>query len=67
MTLQEVMKQVDLLTPEERRQLAIHIIKSLPLADDSEKRHDIREFRGMAAHLRDQDAQEYVNELRNEG
>jgi hypothetical protein len=66
MTLQEVMKQVDRLTPEERKQLALYIIEAMPAERSRKERRSLREFRGVAAHLRDMDAQEYVNKLRSE-
>jgi len=65
MTLQEVMKQVDLLTPQERKHLAIYLIESIP-AETTRKRRSLLEFRGVGAHVRDIDAQEYVNQLRSE-
>ena len=65
MTLQDVIKQVDDLTPEERKQLALYITGALP-AETTRVRPSLLQFRGMAAHLRDMDAQEYVNQLRSE-
>lgn len=64
MTLQKVIQEVQSLSIEERKQLVMYIVDSL--TDETEKPHDILEFRGIGEHLRDMDAQEYVNQLRSE-
>lgn len=65
MTLETLVQTVKALTVEERKQLVIAILDSFT-EEKSMQRHQIREFRGVGAHLRDLDAQEHVNELRRE-
>lgn len=67
MTLEILLREIDALPVEQRKQIVIHIVSRL--SDDvSEKKHDILEFAGIGVHLRDDkiDAQEYVNRLRDE-
>lgn len=62
MTFQEIIKEIPLLSEAERREL------KLMLETFTEpKQHDILEFAGFAAELYDgTDAQDYVNQLRDE-
>jgi len=66
MTLQEVIRSADELSLEERKQLVMHVVGTFPAEQPPRKRRSILEFEGFAAHLRDMDAQEYVNQLRSE-
>jgi len=66
MTLQELIQAVDALSLEERKQLVMHVVSTFPSEQPARKRRSILEFEGFAAHLRDMDAQEYVNQLRSE-
>ena len=65
MTLETIAQEIRALPFEERKQLVMLIIDSLT-DKQPEKPHTIQEFRGVGAHLRDVDAQEYVNQLRRE-
>ncbi len=65
MTLEMLVQEIKALPVEQRKQLVMVILDSLT-ADPSPATHNPLEFRGVAAHLRDMDAQEYVNELRRE-
>ena len=61
MTLQQLLAAIDELSLDDKRVVAEHLREVLtPI------RHSLSEYRGMAEQLRDQDAQEYVNELRRE-
>lgn len=64
MSLQEIIQEVQSLSIEERKQLVIYLVDSL--ANETQKKHSLLEFRGVGEHLRDMDAQEYVNQLRSE-
>lgn len=66
MTLQELFQVVDALSLEERKQLVLHVVSTFPSEQPVRTRRSILEFEGFAAHLRDMDAQEYVNQLRSE-
>lgn len=66
MTLQELIQAVETLSLAEKKALITYLIDSFPTGVQPTQWHDLREFRGAAAHLRDQDAQAYVNELRSE-
>ncbi|MEO8608691.1 MAG: hypothetical protein ABI690_12450 [Chloroflexota bacterium] len=65
MTLEAIAQEIRALPLEARKQLVMLILDSLT-EQQLEKTHSIREFRGVGAHLRDVDAQEYVNQLRRE-
>lgn len=65
MTLETLVETVKALPVEQRKQLVMAILDSFT-EEQSAKRHSILEFRGVGAHLRDIDAQEYVNQLRRE-
>jgi hypothetical protein len=61
MTIQEIIKEIPLLSEEERKQLML-VLETL----DEAKSHSIFEFAGFAEELYDgKDAQDYVNQLRN--
>ena len=66
--LQEVLKQAEQLTPEDRRELIRQISYGLTNLPVSEKpKHRLSEFRGIAPNLlQGKDAQDWVNELREE-
>jgi hypothetical protein len=67
MTVTQVLEQARELSLEERKELAralVDLLTEVPLP--REKRHRLREFRGVGAHLYDgTDAQEYVNQMRS--
>ena len=65
MTLDMLVHEIHSLSIEQRKQLVMVILDSLT-AEQPTKTHNIKEFRGVGAHLRDMDAQEYVNQLRSE-
>ncbi|MDX2075719.1 MAG: hypothetical protein SFZ02_04775 [bacterium] len=70
MSLQTMIQEVQVLSPEERKQL-MHILLDLiiePTQPEPElSQRSLLEFRGLGAHLYDgTDAQEYVNQLRSE-
>ncbi|MBZ0284451.1 MAG: hypothetical protein K8L97_27170 [Anaerolineae bacterium] len=65
MTLELLVQEMRSLPVEQRKQLVLAILDSLT-EDQPVKTHRIQEFRGAAAHLRDMDAQAYVNQLRDE-
>lgn len=65
MTLETIAEEIRALPVEQRKQLVMVILDSLT-SDQPAKTHSILEFRGVGAHLRDMDAQEYVNRLRSE-
>ncbi len=65
MTLELIVQEMRSLPVEQRKQLVLAILDSLT-EDQPVKTHRIQEFRGVAAHLRDMDAQAYVNQLRDE-
>jgi len=60
MTLEALAEEIRSLSVEERKQLVMLILDSLT-DNQPEKTHSVLEFRGVGAHLRDMDAQEYVN------
>lgn len=69
--LQQVLKQVEQLTPEERLELIHRVVESLrkpELLDKTElAKRRVSDFYGIAPDLLERrDAQEWVNELRNE-
>jgi len=65
MTLDAIIQEARALPIKERKQLIIALVDSLT-EEQSGKPHDPLEFYGVGAHLRDMDAQEYVNQLRAE-
>lgn len=64
MTLNEIITEVKSLSIEERQQLMHVIVDSFTPTETNTK--SLRDFRGVAEHMRDMDAQEYVNQLRDE-
>jgi len=64
MTLNEIIAEVKTLSIEERQQLMHVIVDSLTSIQPQTK--SLKDFRGKAEHLRDMDAQDYVNQLRDE-
>lgn len=67
--LQEVLKQVEQLTPEDQRELIRQVSSGLAsqAAAPPQAKRSWRELRGIAPNLLNgQDAQEWVNELRSE-
>jgi len=65
MTFETLIHEIQALPVNERKQLVMVILDSLTEAQPN-KTHSILEFEGVAAHLRDIDAQEYVIQLRKE-
>lgn len=65
MTLEAIVQEIQTLPVEERKQLVMAILDSLT-EDRSVRTHSVVEFRGAGVHLRDMDAQEYVDRLRRE-
>jgi hypothetical protein len=64
MTFETIIKEVRALPVEARKQLVYIILDTL---GDNVKTHDILEFRGIGAHLADdEDPQDYVQRLRSE-
>lgn len=68
MTYEELVIQVRELPIEQRKTLINEIVDSLTISPitGEDILSSILELRGAAAHLRNQDAQEYVNQLRSE-
>ena len=64
MTLDEIIMEVKSLSLEDR-QVLMHIIVD-SFAPTPKTKKSLKSFRGVAEHLRDVDAQDYVNQLRNE-
>jgi hypothetical protein len=67
MTFATLVEEIRALPREQRKTLITLIVDSLtePESSSSEK-PSLLDFRGVAAHLRDMDAQEYINQLRDE-
>jgi hypothetical protein len=65
MTLDAIVREIRLLPIDERRQVIIAALNTLT-EEIPTKPYNIRQFRGAASHLRDVDAQEYLNQLRDE-
>jgi hypothetical protein len=64
MTLQDIMREVQQLSDEERKQLLTMLIDSL---GESQKVYDLIDFAGVGVHLADEtDPQEHINRLRSE-
>ncbi len=61
MTVNEILEQVKILSPQERRELIQRLLENQNATAPQEKLHTILEFRGIAAHLADdEDPQDYV-------
>ncbi|HVU13118.1 MAG TPA: hypothetical protein VHD90_17690 [Phototrophicaceae bacterium] len=67
MTYETIIQTIRELPVEQRKRIVLDILDSLTEGEPI-KQHDILEFEGVGAHLRDDsiDAQEYVNRLRRE-
>jgi len=63
--LETIIEEVRTMSVGQRKQLVMLIMDSLT-EEQPAKTHSILEFEGIGAHLRDMDAQEYVNQLRAE-
>ena len=66
MTFEELVREVQSLPLDQRKQMIIEIVDTFTISEEGEKKHSILEFEGIAEHLRDMDAQEYVDQLRSE-
>lgn len=66
MTVTEIMQQAQALSPQERKELVKLLVDSLDVSQARNRRH-LSELRGLGKDAwGDIDAQEYVNQLRNE-
>lgn len=65
MAVNELISQIQALTIEERKQLLHMIVDTLPENGAIVIERNLLDFRGVGAHLRTKDAQEYVSELRD--
>lgn len=66
MSLTEIMRQVQALSLQERKELVKMLVDSL-VSDNPENRHSILELAGLGAEIWEGiDAQDYVNDLRRE-
>ena len=66
MTIDELVRQAEALSSEERKELVKRLVDMFDTSQVTRKRH-ISEFAGIAAHIADDDdPQEYVNRLRDE-
>jgi hypothetical protein len=65
MTFEALIQEIQALPIDERKQLVMAILDSFT-EEQPAKTHNVLEFEGIAAHLREMDAQEYVNQLRRE-
>jgi hypothetical protein len=62
----EILNQVEHLTPDEQRQLIKDIEAMLHRQAKPKHRHSVKEFRGIAKdHWKDVNVQEYIDEERN--
>jgi hypothetical protein len=69
MSVEEIIRAAQALSIDERRQLAKALVDMLAETRQAERKrkHSLREFRGVGAHLYDgTDAQTYVNQIRSE-
>ncbi len=66
MTIKEIMQQAQALSPQERKELVKLLVDSLEVQQSDSQRH-LSELRGLGKDIwKGIDAQEYVNQLRNE-
>lgn len=65
MTHEEIVRYVQQLPNPERKALVKELIDLIDAPTEQPKR-SLRDFRGVGAHLRDEDAQAYVDRLRDE-
>ena len=62
----EILNQVERLTPDEQRQLIKDIEAMLHRQAQPKHRHSVKEFRGIAKdHWKDVNVQEYIDQERN--
>jgi hypothetical protein len=67
LSLDVIAEEAQRLPIEQRKQLVMLILDSFTdVQPQSDKPYRLQAFRGLAAHLRDMDAQEHVNQLRDE-
>jgi hypothetical protein len=69
MSVQEMIREAQTLSVNERKQLIKALVDMLTESSESrpERKRGLREFRGLGAHLYDgTDAQTYVNRVRSE-
>lgn len=64
MTLNDIISEVKMLSLEDRQTLMHIIVDSFSTTDTTPV--SLKDFRGVGEHLRDMDAQEYINQLRDE-
>jgi hypothetical protein len=65
--LQQVLQEIEQLTTEEQFEVLNHTTRQLKEKTVKPKRHTLSEFRGIAPNLLEgRDAQDWVNELRDE-
>jgi hypothetical protein len=65
--LQQVLQEIELLTTEEQLEVLNYTTRQLKEKTVKTKRHKLSEFRGIAPNLLEgRDAQDWVNELRDE-
>ena len=67
MTVEALMEEIRSMPVVERKRLVKLIIDSFPVSESSQKSRSILEFEGVGAEIwHDIDAQDYVNQLRDE-
>jgi hypothetical protein len=67
MTVAEIMEQAKILSTQERKELVKLLVDSLDIPEASVEKHSILELAGLGKEIWEGiDAQEYVNQLRNE-
>ncbi len=66
MLFDQIVREIAYLSVDERKTLITLLIDSLTVTAPAGARHNLLDYEGVGAHLRDQDAQDYVNRLRSE-
>lgn len=67
MSVQEMIQEARTLSIEERKQLMKALVDMLSDPPEQRPKRSLREFKGVGAHLYDgTDAQDYINQLRDE-
>ena len=66
MMFDQIVREIAHLSVDERKALITLLVDSLTVTAPVGARHDLLDYEGVGAHLRDQDAQDYVNGLRSE-
>ena len=61
MTHDDVLNYVKQLPIQDRKALIMSLVSMVDAPEPPEKVYSIQEFRGVGAHARDEDAQDYVN------